>query len=178
MQTVHTENKNTPEVQPNTGTKEQANSKQRGTKRKSEPLSKVPRRQACFICNTTDSDSFMNLYGTTSAYTNTSIYNFVWKWLGGKPSVRNATTDASNLNEEVICTDCLDSVNDYDEAILTAKRYKKQLCDKLTKTEEYFEQAYFDRNDTNDSESDASEGSNQCQITLAPDCDVIDLCDD
>lgn len=193
VQTVHTENTN---VQQNNSSAAEAQiySEQFGGKRKLTSSSDGPRKRACFICNTTNGSSFKSLYGTTSAYTNTSIYKFIWKWLGGT-SVRNDITDAT-MKKELICTDCLDTVNDYDAAMVTAKQCTTKLCDKLSKTEAYFEQlkkggSNKEENSTaksastegqsardDISESDKFEETSQSQICLAPDGEVINLCDD
>lgn len=100
----------------------------------------------CFVCNSSNGDSFLNLYGTVSAYTARSIYDFIWKWLGGKPSVRNEKTNAAELKDEIICSDCLDTINDYDAALVTARQCKKQICDKLMKTEAHFQRIQNEEN--------------------------------
>lgn len=93
----------------------------------------------CFICHSSDSTLFLDLYTTITKHSRTSIYNFVWKLLGGQPSARNDSIDASCLKEDVVCADCLDIINEYDKARLNVKRYKKHLREKLIQTEAYFQ---------------------------------------
>lgn len=70
----------------------------------------------CFICNTTSSQSFVSLYQTISTHSHTKIYDFVWKFLNDQPSVRDSSTDAANSNWSLVCTECLDMINEYDYA--------------------------------------------------------------
>lgn len=93
--------------------------------------------ETCFICNIT-SQSYVDLYGSSAPHSGKCIFNFVWKFLGGKPSVRNDATDASSMKPEVVCTECVTMINQYDAARVVAKRYKKQLREKLTSTEAHF----------------------------------------
>lgn len=162
----------------------------------------------CFVCNSATADSFSNLYGTVSAYSARSIYDYIWKWLGGKPSVRNEKTNASQLEDEIICSDCFDTINDYDAALLTAKQCRKQICDKLMKTEAHFQKIQNEENvnvvnggvsgdgiqhysivmEGTETESETDTNTNgtssqASQIGTRQDCltqggDIIDLCDD
>lgn len=93
----------------------------------------------CFICNSSASAPFVDLYGTATNHSKTNIYSFVWKLLGGRPSARNDSIDASCLKGDVVCAECLEMINGYDEARLNVKRYKKHLRERLNKTEAYFE---------------------------------------
>lgn len=137
------------------------------------------RSKFCFVCNAPKNELFVKLFGTTSIHSKKPIYDFVWKFLGCKPSVRNETADVSSLGEEVICHECFELVCNYDAARSDAKRLKKQIRQKLTITEMYFEQT---RNAvpvaTPPDESD-NEGE-QSDVVMMEDtvCDVIDLCDD
>lgn len=94
---------------------------------------------ACFICNRPSNEPFADIYSTVSD-SGTAIYDFIWQFLGNKPSVRNSETDASNLSNHVICKECLCSINQYEAARSTAKRFKKDIRQKLSQTEMYFEQ--------------------------------------
>lgn len=110
------------------------------------------------------------------------MYDFIWKFLGSKPSVRNANADASSLNDEVICEVCFKMICDYDEARSSARRLKKQIRQKLTITERYFEQMQ-NRTDATQTAMECDDGDCQEQQTDAmimedDVCDVIDLCDD
>lgn len=94
--------------------------------------------QACFICNTTNSQSFVDLYGTMAAHSGKSIFDYIWKFLGGKPSVRNETMRASSLCQDVVCSECLSMINGYDNARVDAKRYKKLLQNRMAITEIFY----------------------------------------
>lgn len=136
----------------------------------------LPKPLTCFICNTSNGGSFMNLYGTVSSYTSTSINNFIWKWLGGKPSTRNET-DTSNLKQEVVCAECLETINEYDAALVTAKQCKKQLINKLAKTEAHFEKLQKEANGNVKNKTTTSvsmKGNSTNDITLVTDISVSD----
>lgn len=94
--------------------------------------------QVCFICNSATSESYVDLYGTVAAHSGKCIFDFVWKFLGNKPSVRNELMDASCLTQEVVCLQCVGMINQYDKAHVTKKWFKKILRNKLTSTENYF----------------------------------------
>lgn len=65
------------------------------------PLSRI-----CFLCNTTESETFVNLYEALTLHSNTPVFDFVWKFLDDKPSVRDDTVDAANSNWNSICMGC------------------------------------------------------------------------
>lgn len=133
-------------------------------------------REACFICNSPNNEPFVCLYTTHSLHSGTSIFEFVWKLLGDKPSVRNETTDASCLNGDVICSDCLTMINKYDAARVTTKRFRNELCEKLAATENHFARIHNTEQRDNDEGIPESMGT----INSNPDnqCTAIDLCDE
>lgn len=102
--------------------------------------------QSCFLCNKQNSESFMDLYTTVTTYSKKSIYNFIWKFMDGNPSVRNDVLDASCLQDDVICYECLVMINEYDSSHEMAKKCKKQLCQRLKKTEKSFNKVGSDKN--------------------------------
>lgn len=130
VQTIHIENTND-DQKDNVSTTTTANDHSQATQSHDEG-------QSCFVCNTSSSASFMDLYTTVTTHSKKNIYSFVWKFLGGKPSVRNDMIDANCLKEDVVCIECLEMINEYDAARIVAKQFKKQLCDRLNKTEEDF----------------------------------------
>lgn len=98
------------------------------------PLTNQSNQNVCFICNSTENKLFKSMYTTVSGASKTVIFELVWKFLGGRPSVRNETTDASCMNE-VVCGECLDLVNEYDAARADAIDLRKGLINKITETE-------------------------------------------
>lgn len=138
----------------------------------------------CFICNAPNNDSFVKMFGSESTYSKKPIYDYIWKFLGNKPSARNATADASNLNDEVLCSDCFGMICDYDESRSKTKRLKKQIRRKLAITETYFEQRQNAMDVTQPAERVGGNDQQEQQqptgvITMANNtCEVIDLCDD
>lgn len=133
----------------------------------------------CFVCNARCNESSVNMFGSVTAHSKKSIYDFIWKFLGNKPSVRNATTDASSLNDEVICKNCFGTISDYDVARSNAKRLKKQIRQKLIITETYFEQSQSELNATETADERDNDQQQQQTKTMDMDVnDVIDLCDD
>lgn len=136
----------------------------------------------CFVCNAPSKDSFVKMFGTVSNYSKKSIYDFIWKFLDCKPSVRHETADASSLNDEMICSECFIMICDYDIARSNAKRLKKQIRQKLAITETYFEQKQ-NRMDATQTAAEDVDGEQQQQQQHPQhddtmECDVIDLCDD
>lgn len=135
---------------------------------------------ACFICNRSSNEPWADIYFTVSD-SGIPIYDFIWNFLGSKPSVRNNGTDANDLKNHVICKECLCSINQYDKARSTAKRFKKDLRQKLAETEMYFEQLENQIDEQENVEHDqdkqnrgTSTASNESPETL----NVIDLCED
>lgn len=103
----------------------------------SDTLTSHPR--TCFVCNSSSDEPFVDLYKTVSAHSKTAIHDFVWKFLGGKPSVRNATADAPSQGNDIVCAVCIDMIDRYDAARMEVKQFKKNLCQRLAKTEAHFE---------------------------------------
>lgn len=143
-------------------------------------------QQICFICNSSSDRPFSDLYGTPSSHSTTPIYDFVWKFLGGKPSVRNDATDASSLNNDVVCAGCLDMLNKYDEAHTNSKLFKREIRRKLDKTEAYFQLVQNQKADTTVERRSDEHPDNEAAFTHSDDSiicmeivpSVIDLCDD
>lgn len=95
----------------------------------------VPINQVCFLCNTTECDTFVNLYDTSTSHSNTPVFDFVWKFLDDKPSVRDDTVDAANSNWNALCIGCFQKINEYDLACETATRLEEELRWELSQTE-------------------------------------------
>ena len=99
-----------------------------------------------------------------------------------KPSVRHAMADASSLSDEMICSECFKMICNYDEARSNARRFKKQLRQKLAITETYFEQSQNKMDTTQTAkdggEDDRQHGKSDVEIMEDDACDIIDLCDD
>lgn len=112
------------------------------------PQSSVVRKM-CYICNTKSSQSFVDLYRTTSRYSNTVIFDFVQKFMHDQPSVRDKLTHADHTNWHLVCAGCLNLINEYDSAVTTAAIYEQLLGKKLYQTEmfhaakqQHFQQRY------------------------------------
>lgn len=94
--------------------------------------------RTCFICNTAASESFVNMYETVSLHSNTPVYDFVWKFLDDKPSVRDDSIDAANANWSSLCNKCLNKINEYDLALMAAAKIEEELRWELSQTEQLF----------------------------------------
>lgn len=92
----------------------------------------------CFICNTTSSESFVSLYETLSAHSQTPLFDFVWKFLDDQPTVRDDSIDGANSNWSVVCDRCRNKINQYDYACITAARLEQELRDELAQTEAFY----------------------------------------
>lgn len=140
----------------------------------------------CFICNSTENNSFKSMYTTVSGASKTVIFDFVWKFMGGRPSVRNETTDASCMNE-VVCGECLDLINEYDTARADAIDLRCGLINKITETEKQIVKA---QNENSKKNSFGEKSSENFQEKSSLTCGgatytsrndqgtLIDLCDD
>lgn len=143
------------------------------------PVSVATNPKFCFVCNAPSNDSFVKMFGTVSTYSKKAIFDFIWKFLDCKPSVRHETADASSMNDEVICTECFKLICDYDVARSQTKRLKKQIRQKLAVTEAYFEQSQNPNDvDATETATEDVEGERQQQQPEYMECNVIDLCDD
>lgn len=95
----------------------------------------IPITRICFLCNTTESESFVNLYEALTSHSNTPVFDFVWKFLDDKPSVRDDTVDAANSNWNSLCIGCFQKIDEYDLACETASRLEEELRWELSQTE-------------------------------------------
>lgn len=95
----------------------------------------IPLSRICFLCNATESDTFLNLYEALTFHSNTPVFDFVWKFLDDKPSVRDDTVDAANSSWNSICVGCFTKINEYDLACETAARLEEELRWELSQTE-------------------------------------------
>lgn len=92
----------------------------------------------CFICNTTASENFVNLYEAVTKHSQTQIFDFVWKFMDNQPSVRDDSIDAANSNWSSVCARCLDRINEYDLACVTANKFEQELRADLFQTETFY----------------------------------------
>lgn len=94
--------------------------------------SKTPDDQkSCYICNMSSDFFHRNLYETKSKHTFTRISDLIRKWLGQNSSTRKIDQN----DENCICTDCLDKVNEYDLMCATAERIECELRETFLHTE-------------------------------------------
>lgn len=85
--------------------------------------------------------------------------------------MREKTTGVSSLQHEVVCRECLDSINECDANILAANKQKEKLIAKLAKTETYFR--LFENYANVASMPKVAENNDKKEIM-----NVIDLCGD
>lgn len=92
--------------------------------------------QKCYICNAISESYQRNLYETKSQHTETRICDFITKWLSDKPTNhRIESTKINSSDENCICTDCFEKINEYDLACVTAERIDKELRETFLLTE-------------------------------------------
>lgn len=85
----------------------------------------------CFICNCVCVNYNKNLFEIKSKYSETRISDFVVKILGDFPFKREYSVEC---DDNLVCNDCLNKVNEYDLACLTTKRVENELRELLVKT--------------------------------------------
>lgn len=119
------------------------------------PPSATSSNRICFICNTTSSDKFVNLFETLSKHSLTNIFEFVWKFLDDQPSVRDDSIEAANSSS--LCRMCLSKINAYDLANQTAAKYENELRQQLAQTEAYYASIRVQQEPTDATQKDESE---------------------
>lgn len=92
----------------------------------------------CYICNATSVFYSRNLFKTKSKYSETRICEFIRNFLGNYPSERECVSMNTSENEHCVCIECLDKIDEYDLAMMTAKRVERELRDLLLHTEANF----------------------------------------
>lgn len=94
--------------------------------------------QNCYICNAMSVFYTRNLFKTKSKYSETRLCEFIRKFLGNYPSERELASDDGGDNENCVCMECLNKIDEYDLASITAKRVEIELRDLLLHTEASF----------------------------------------
>lgn len=89
----------------------------------------------CYICNVTSVFYSRNLFKTKSKYSETRICEFIRRLLGNYPSEREFGSISRSENEHCVCIECLNKIDEYDLACMTAKRAEQELRDILLHTE-------------------------------------------
>lgn len=74
-----------------------------------------------------------NIYKLSSKHSETPICDFIIKFLG-----KESTRLASNEDENIVCTDCLDKIDEYDMACMTVERVERELRAALLHTESMY----------------------------------------
>lgn len=74
-----------------------------------------------------------NIYKLSSKHSETPICDFINKFLG-KESARVT----SNEDENIVCTDCLNKIDEYDLACITVERVERELRAALLHTESMY----------------------------------------
>lgn len=135
----------------------------------------------CFICDTTESESFVSLYDTVSTHSKTLIFDFVWKFLDNQPSKRDDSVDAANSDWSLICAMCLNKINQYDLACETAAKFENELRNVLSETETRYsnEQSVADSRQTDSQyENDVLRDETACRTHIVVNVDPIELSDE
>lgn len=131
--------------------------------------------RTCFICNTASSESFVNMYEIVSLHSNTPVYDFVWKFLDDKPSVRDDSIDAANANWSSLCNKCLNKINEYDSACVAAAKIEEELRWELSQTEQLF--AGQENNMTID-ENEQENEHQAVEVEMLPALSLVRVADD
>lgn len=84
----------------------------------------------CFICNCVSRNYNKNLFEIKSKYSDTRLSDFIVKILGDFPFKREYSIECA---ENLVCNNCLNKVNEYDLACLTAKRVENELRELLVR---------------------------------------------
>lgn len=85
----------------------------------------------CYVCNIKTDDWRSNLIGLKSQHSDTLVTDFIKRFLGDFKSMRSI-----NDEENCICSECLNKIEEYDWTCLLAKRYEKEMYEVLVQTEQ------------------------------------------
>lgn len=85
-------------------------------------------RKVCFVCGTSNNEPFVSIIGTATDLGN-PINDVILKVLNNEPNMD--IDDINCLEDDVICTECLNNINQYDASHFTAEKYKNELCQML-----------------------------------------------
>lgn len=88
----------------------------------------------CFVCNITSVFYVRNLMNAKSQHSETRLCEFIAKFLGEFQSNRLD----NSLDDTLICFQCLNKIDEYDLACVTAQRIEKELREVLLQTESIF----------------------------------------
>lgn len=91
--------------------------------------------QNCYICNTTSLFYSVNLFKTKSKYSEIRICEFIRIFLGDYSSKRQCTSINIDENDHCVCIECLNKIDEYDLATMTARRVEAEMRDILLHTE-------------------------------------------
>lgn len=92
----------------------------------------------CFVCNTSSSPTFVDLFGTVTKHTNTKILDYIEKFQKNISFGRNVSFDDATTNWNYVCADCLETINAFDLTCMTAAKLEFKLREKLSCTEELY----------------------------------------
>lgn len=70
-----------------------------------------------------------------SQYSGRIIYDFIVKWLGADSSIRLNGAAADPKDDNCVCIDCLNKINEYDLLCVQAERIETELRNTLLRTE-------------------------------------------
>lgn len=141
------------------------------------PLNTCPTKN-CFVCGSSDVEYFVEMGRNLSIHSQTNIVEFIWKFLGNRPSIRADATNAAGLEHQVICNKCLCLIDKYDAANEVTKQLEKQLIDSLALMEANYAKAQNDVIPNTNYIDDGQQINEQDQNDTTNDMGVIDLCDD
>lgn len=85
----------------------------------------------CYICNNTSMFYCKNIYKLSSKHSETPICDFIVKFLGKE-------TSRLCHEENIVCSDCLSKIDEYDLACITVERVERELRDTLLHTESIY----------------------------------------
>lgn len=88
--------------------------------------------QNCFICNSVSVFYDQNLFKIKSKHSETRLCEFIVKILGDYPLKRECESES---DKNFVCIDCLNKIDEYDLACMTANRVESELRELLVKTE-------------------------------------------
>lgn len=95
--------------------------------------------QMCYICSTQTNSYSRDLFKTKSKYSETRICDFIQRFVSADSSEKMCLTITSGNNEDFVCIECLNKIDEYDLATTTAKRVETELRILLLRREISFE---------------------------------------
>lgn len=106
-------------------------------KRKKTPNEVKAKLQTCYICNCVKDRQYGTLYETRSKHSEIRISDFIQRILGDVETQRKIDSE-NEYNPNYVCNDCVEKIDEYDLACVTAERVENVLRTMILQSQQAF----------------------------------------